>query len=179
MIHPCDSPLLHDPSATAVNKRGADLSPNGRTVSTKTGLPTEPENKNRMELDTEELEIRLPQEKLIRLKTVLSSWRGKKVCRKRELLSLIGLLSHAYKAVRAGRSFLRRLIDSSTSVKHLDRWVQLNRSARSDIEWWYQYCARWNGTAMMSVVNKASSEFEISMVSDASGTWGCSRFATH
>ena len=92
------------------------------------GLPVEPDKDEGpattitflgMELDSVALEIRLPQEKLSQLKAVLASWRGRKVCRKRDLLSLIGLLSHACKAVRAGRSFLRRLIDLSTIAKHL------------------------------------------------------------
>ena len=56
-------------------------------------------------------------------------------------------------------------------------WVAGRRggsgSARSDIEWWQQYCAQWNGTAMMSVVNRAEPDFKVSMVSDASGSWGC------
>ena len=80
------------------------------------GLPTEPEKDEGpattisflgIELDTVALEIRLPAEKLERLRTELGKWRGKKACRKRDLLSLIGVLSHACKAVRAGRSFLR------------------------------------------------------------------------
>ena len=153
-----------------------------KEVCGETGLPTEPEKDEGpasvigflgMELDTEELEIWLPQDKLGRLRTALVAWQGRKACKKRELLSLIGLLSHACKAVRAGRSFLRRLIDCATSVKRMDRWVRLSRSARSDIEWWQQYCAQWNGTAMMSVVNRAEPEFKVSMVSDASGSWGC------
>ena len=45
-----------------------------------------------LEVDSLALEVRLPQEKLMRLKTVLGSWRGRKACRKRELLSLIGSL---------------------------------------------------------------------------------------
>ena len=51
-----------------------------------------------LELDTEKLEIRLAQDKLHGLLEALSSWRGRKACRKRELLSLIGSLSHACKA---------------------------------------------------------------------------------
>ena len=56
--------------------------------------------------------------------------------RKRDLLSLIGYLQHASKAVRQGRSFVRRLITSSTVVRRLDGFVRLNLSARSDIVWW-------------------------------------------
>ena len=107
------------------------------------------------------------------IESLLLAWRGRKVCRKRELLALIGSLSHACKAVRAGWSFLRRLIDLSTTVKPLHRFVRLGASARSDIEWWYRYCSEWNGIAMMSSVNKGQPEFEVSIISDASGSWGC------
>ena len=125
-----------------------------------------------MELDTNQLVIRLPLEKLEQLKVALAEWRGRKACRKRDLLSLIGILSHACKAVRAGRSFLRRLIDLSTEVKQLNRFVRLNAAAQSDIEWWYQFGADWNGVAMMTAVNRVRPEHEVAMVSDASGSWG-------
>ena len=46
-----------------------------------------------MELDTEALGIRLPQ-----ANAELAAWRGRKACKKRELLSLIGSLSHTCKA---------------------------------------------------------------------------------
>lgn len=153
-----------------------------KAVCEETGLPTEPEKDEGpatvisflgMELDTQALEIRLPQEKLSLLQSALSVWRKKKACRKRELLSLIGSLSHACKAVRAGHSFLRRLIDLSSTAKDLSRFIRLGAAARSDIEWWHQYCRTWNGTSMMSVVNKARPECEVAMVSDASGSWRC------
>ena len=90
---------------------------------------------------------------------------------KRELLSLIGSLSHACKAVRAGRSFLRRLIDGSTTAQQLNHFVHLGPPARSDIQWWHQYCASWNGTSIIFMVNNAKPD--VDMVSDASGSWGC------
>ena len=89
-----------------------------------------------MELDTQSLEIRLPAKKLRQLKDLLACWRGRKACRKRELLSLVGVLAHADKAVRAGRSFTRRLIDLAASVKKLDQFVCLNLEARADVAWW-------------------------------------------
>ncbi len=91
------------------------------------------------------MEIRLPQEKLVQVRAELTSGRGKKSCKKRELLSLIGILSHTCKVVRAGRTFLRRLIDLSMVAEHLDHYVHLNREARSDIEWWFQFSGKWNG----------------------------------
>ena len=46
-------------------------------------------------LDTACMEIRLPQEKLLRIQESLSKWLGKKATTKREILSLVGLLQHA------------------------------------------------------------------------------------
>ena len=149
-----------------------------------TGLPEEPEKNEGpattigflgLELDSETMEIRLPQDKLARTRGMLASWRGRKACRKRELLSLIGVLSHAAKAVRAGRSFLRRMIDLSCSVKHLEQFVRMNKEARADIEWWYQYVETWNGTAMMFAVR--GSQPPASVTSDASGNWGCGAYS--
>ena len=152
-----------------------------KSVCQQAGMPTAPDKEEGpttvlhflgMELDTNQLVIRLPLEKLEQLKVALAEWRGRKACRKRDLLSLIGILSHACKAVKAGRSFLRRLIDLSTEVKQLNRFVRLNAAAQSDIEWWYQFGADWNGVAMMTAVNRVRPEHEVAMVSDASGSWG-------
>ena len=62
-------------------------------------------------IDTMAGELRLPDSKLPRLKTLLQQWGTKRVCRRRERESLIDLLNHACKVVHPGRSFLRRLID--------------------------------------------------------------------
>lgn len=84
------------------------------------GLPVEPEKDEGpastitflgIEIDSMAMEVRLPKEKLARLRSDRSTWRGRKACKKRDLLSLVGTLSHACRSVRAGRSFLRRLID--------------------------------------------------------------------
>ena len=123
-----------------------------------TAMPVEPEKDEGpattisflgLELDSVANEVRLPQNKLQRLRSILGSWRGRKACKKRELLSLIGSLSHACRAVRPGRSYLRRLINLSTSTRQLDQFIRLNREARADMEWWYLFISTWNGTAMM------------------------------
>ncbi len=45
-----------------------------------------------IELDTEAVTLRLPDEKLQRLQREIRRWSGRKTCAKRELLSLIGQL---------------------------------------------------------------------------------------
>ena len=70
-----------------------------------------------IELDTCLMEMRLPQEKLERLKATVAEWIPKKAATKRQLQSLIGQLVHAAKVVIPGRIFLRRMIDLSTRPK--------------------------------------------------------------
>ena len=64
-----------------------------------------------IEIDTIAGELRLPADKLHRLQALLCQWGDRKVCERKELESLIGLLNHACKVVRVGRSFLRHMID--------------------------------------------------------------------
>lgn len=54
-------------------------------------------------LDSIKLELRLPHEKLTQLKRMVKQWSYRKVCTKRELLSLIGHVSHACKVIKPGR----------------------------------------------------------------------------
>ncbi len=147
------------------------------------GLPAEPEKDEGpatsltflgIVIDTVAMELRLPQEKLSRMLAELAGWRGRKACKKRDLLSLIGVLSHACKVVRAGRTFTRRLIDLSMSVKKPEHFIRLSREARSDIEWWWQFSADWNGIGLLS--SSLGLRPTVTLVSDASGSWGCGAY---
>ena len=57
-------------------------------------------------INTKQMVLRLPQDKIVRLRTLIAEWKGRKSCRERQLLSLIGQLQHACRVVRAGRTFL-------------------------------------------------------------------------
>ena len=122
-------------------------------------------------LDSEAMQIRLPRAKLLRLQADLERWSGRKACRKRDLLSLIGRLAHACKVVPAGRSFLRRMIDLSTKAQSLDHWIRLNADFRSDLAWWRLFLGYWNGVSMLSS-RFVSIQPDITVFTDASG-WGC------
>ena len=87
------------------------------------------------ELDTQKLEVRLPNEKLEQLKLTIAQWLHRKSASKRELLSLIGQLIHATKVVIPGRVFLRHMITLSTVRPNLDDRVRLNVEFRSDLMW--------------------------------------------
>ena len=66
-------------------------------------------------LDMVRMEIQLPPERLEALRLAIQSWRGKRACRKRELLSLIGKLSHACKVVQATSQQRRETLTTGLS----------------------------------------------------------------
>ena len=87
-----------------------------------------------------------------------------------ELLSLIGSLSFAFKVVKPGHIFLRRLIDLSTTVSKLDHHISLNAESRADIDWWYQFLPDWNGVCIIQ--SDIVSSLSIDLFTDASGIGG-------
>ena len=71
-------------------------------------------------LDSSLMEARLPDDKLARLRSLLSAWQSKTSCRLHNLQSLIGSLHFACKVVAPGCPFLRRMI-SLTQLFHPPR----------------------------------------------------------
>ena len=127
-------------------------------------------------MDTQRWELRLPQEKLSRIQLLVASWRCRKSCTKKELLSLIGLLQHACRVVRAGRSFLRRMINLSSVAREPHHHIRLSVGARSDIEWWATFLPQWNGVSLMGSDSHAPPRLVVT--SDASGSRGCGAFSS-
>lgn len=129
-----------------------------------------------IEIDAAEGILRLPEDKLRRLRSTIAMWHNRRSCTKRELLSVIGQLQHACCVVRPGRSFLRRMIDLSKSVKDMDRSIRLNKGFRSDLQWWALFLPSWNGVGMMA--GAVRSRWALVLTSDASGNWGCGAYTS-
>ena len=128
-----------------------------------------------IEVDTVAAELRLPSDKLQRLQILLHQWGDRKTCTRKELESLVGLLNHACKVVRAGRSFLRRMIDLLHSGPHVSRArggtpIRLNMEFRADLAWWRTFIVDWNGTSFLPTPQHLARR---QLASDASGLWGC------
>lgn len=122
-------------------------------------------------LDTSAKQLRLPPDKLEELTGLTRCWLGRQKATKRELLSLIGKLSFAAKVVPAGRLFLRRLIDLSTTTRKLHHHVTLNAEARADIKWWEDFLPSWNGVAMFLEPEWTTAD-SLQLFTDASGSLG-------
>ena len=88
-----------------------------------------------IEVDTVTLQLRLPQEKVLKLREKLQSCIHSRSLTKRDLESLVGMLHFATKVVRPGRPFLRRLYAMQQIGKLPSHHICLNATARADILW--------------------------------------------
>ncbi len=125
-----------------------------------------------IEIDTSAGVLRLPAEKLVRIQEELLKWSKRRTWRRKQLESLIGLLQHACKVVRPGRSFLRRMINLLQHSHRPHHRIRLNRTFRADLLWWKTFIGQWNGVGVFP----PPATTQVSFASDASGAWGCGAY---
>ena len=99
---------------------------------------------------TQAIELRLPTDEVEKLMETLKAWKIKRSCTRRELESLIGLLSHACKVVSPGRRFFSALLELLPVAKKWHHHIRLNASFKADREWWLSFMEQWNGISMAS-----------------------------
>ena len=114
-----------------------------------------------IEIDSIAAQLRLPADKLSQLTTDINCWRNRRSCTKRQLLSLIGSLSHASVLVGLSSDNL------SSTVSELHHHIRLNHAARADIAWWITFIEHWNGCSLFTTPAPS-----ILFSTDASGYWG-------
>lgn len=126
-----------------------------------------------IEIDTVSGQLRLPCDKLDRLRLLLEEWRQRKHCDRKQLEFLNRLLNHACKVVKSGCFFLRRMIDLLHAVHHPHHSkvpIRLNKGFRSDLAWWSAFVGNWNGVSFLHPPDHLP---EVELFTDASGNWGC------
>ena len=96
-------------------------------------------------IDSERMQLRITDARLYDIYSELLNWHQKTKCTKRQLVSIIGKLTFISRVVVAGRTFVRRMINLSKSVKYLHYTINLNTSFRDDIVWWLAFLPSWNG----------------------------------
>lgn len=107
-----------------------------------------------LDIDSVRMQILVPDYKLARIKKELTDFRAHYSASSstplRDLLALVGRLSHVSRAVRSSRTFLRRMWDCTGSFAHHSRpttHVTLEKAFWADFEWWETFMFRWNGVA--------------------------------
>ena len=96
----------------------------------------------------------------------------RKTATKKQILSLVGLLQHATKVVRPGRTFVARMYSTAAKLKKLTFFTRLTKEFKSDLCWWHTFLHSWNGLSLLDHVSAARPP-DCCIQTDASGAWGC------
>lgn len=124
-----------------------------------------------LELDSILMEARLPQDKLVNLRTLLRSASKSRKITLRDLQSLIGLLNFCCQVVPPGRCFLRRLTDLTKKVNKPHHRITLTREGRKDIQAWMLFADHFNGRQLLLEKRWLTTD-ALHLHTDASGSLG-------
>ena len=89
----------------------------------------------------------LPPEKLDQIRNEVNLFLEKCRASKHQLQSIAGRLNFASQVVRGGRTFLRRILDSTVRLKCPFHKVKFQGALRQDLLRWQQYLVQFNGTS--------------------------------
>lgn len=99
-----------------------------------------------LEIDTIEMVVRIPLQKLNEAREkLIVTWQRKKVTL-RWLQSLVGLLNFCAKAIPAARAFNRRFIDAMCGAKQQHHMIRVSVEMKNDIQVWIKFLQQFNGT---------------------------------
>jgi hypothetical protein len=124
-----------------------------------------------LELDSNMMEARLPQDKLEKLRMQLASVANHRKVILKELQSLLGLLNFCCQIVTPGRCFLRRLIDLTKKVTHPHHRITVNKESRKDIRALQLFVDHFNGKQLLLHKRWLTSD-TLHLHTDASGSQG-------
>ena len=93
-----------------------------------------------IELDSVQMEARLPPDKLAKCQDLISGFLKRRKVTLREIQSLTGLLNFACNVVVPGRPFLRRLIDLTLGIRSPHFLIRLNREVEEDLKVGNNFC---------------------------------------
>jgi len=126
-----------------------------------------------IEVDSENMIIRLPQDKVEKIKRKLSEIQKKRKITLKQLQSIIGLLNFACGCIVPGRAFLRRLYDLTKGVTRPSHFIRLNMEARADFNMWGVFMQSFNGRCMFLQDDWVDSQM-LHLYTDASSKIGFS-----
>ena len=92
-----------------------------------------------IELDTIQLEARLPTEKILKCKDLISDFLKRKKVTLKEVQSLTGLLNFAHSVILPGRAFLCRLIDLTIGIQSPFHFIRLKKEVKADLRVWQKF----------------------------------------
>ena len=100
-------------------------------------------------IDTEDMAISIPQDKVDSVLKEMPRWCSRRTCTQIQLQSLVGRFNFFAKVIIPGRIFTRRLIDLIYTVSRPNHHITITKAARADIHWWCELLRSWNRSAII------------------------------
>ena len=107
-----------------------------------------------------------PEDKLIKLKSVLCAFRSKRRASKLDLQKLAGILAHCATIIHGGRTFSRRVINLCNNIAERYDTTKLSAEFHADLNWWLSFAEVFNGVGKAIRV----SDTDVFVYTDASGS---------
>jgi hypothetical protein len=134
----------------------------------KTVLPTTRVELHGILVDTNILQVSLPDDKLLKAREMIDNMYRRKKVQLQPIQSLIGVLNFACRVIVPGRAFLRRLINLTLGVTNPSHFIRLNNEARRDLQAWKLFLDQFNGKRLC-LPNRWASSNVLRLFTDASG----------
>jgi len=147
----------------------------------KTVLPTPILTFLGLQLDTIDMMIKIPPNKLYDLETKLSQMLIRKKTTLKELQSLVGSLNFCARAIPSFRAFNRRFYDAMSGISQPHHFIRITLALKEDIKVWLAFLHDFNGHCYFPDIQWMSNE-KLQLFSDSAGgsSLGCAAyFAPH
>lgn len=87
--------------------------------------------------------MRLPDQKIEKIKAELGFWRNRKKATRKQLEILVGLLSHGARVIRDGKLYMHFLLEKLAESREKKR-VKLKSEFHEDLSWWNTFVEKSN-----------------------------------
>lgn len=108
-----------------------------------------------VELNTEDMYMRLPDQKIDKLRKELKLWRHRRKATRKQLEVLVGLLSHASRVIKGGKLYMHFLLEKLSESRDKKR-VKLRGDFHEDLSWWNVFVERENFSPLCNVYDTLS-----------------------
>ena len=153
-------------------------------ITTKLGVPLAPEKLEGpskvlsflgIELDSIQMEARIPQNKLQKYRTALDNIIQSDSVPMGELRSLAGKLNWTLSIIPSGRAFLRRLYDAFSHIDDPRLMIPINSGLQQDLKTWQTFLNEYNGRHFLAYYPIRDAT-ELNLHADASFKAGAATF---
>lgn len=100
-------------------------------------------------IDAEKAQLRLPKERLCKLRHELKFWTNRKKATEKQIQKLVGHLTHCARVIKGGKLYMYFLFELLKAAKG-KRKVKLDAKFHQDLSWWSIFACHFNYTPLVN-----------------------------